>query len=165
MVVERVLPTAARRARSARRGESSAREELSNLLENLGRWPLISGLAREMPFVEGDFIPPVDVYEKPDKYIVKVELPGVYEGDLDLSVSEDVLTIKGERKYEDDEEEKDLYRRERAYGDFKRNVTLPSTVDEDSVEASLKNGILMVQLPKTEETRARKVPISAKKSA
>ncbi|MFO8100978.1 MAG: Hsp20/alpha crystallin family protein [Dehalococcoidia bacterium] len=162
MVVERLLPSSA--ARRARRGESRARDELSSLLENIGRWPFLAGLARELPFVEGNWIPPVDVYEKPDKYIVKAELPGVKEKDLDISVAEDVLTIKGERRYEEEEEEKDLYRRERAYGDFKRNVTLPSTVDEEKVEATLRDGVLQVELPKTEETRARKVPISARKS-
>ncbi len=160
MVVERLLPQSA--ARRARRGESRARDELSSLLENIGRWPLLSGLARELPFVEGEWIPPVDVYEKPDKYIVKAEMPGVREKDLDISVSEDVLTLKGERRYESDEEEKDLYRRERAYGDFKRNVNLPSDVDEDKVEATLKDGVLEIVLPKTEETRARKVPVSAR---
>ncbi|MFO8011111.1 MAG: Hsp20/alpha crystallin family protein [Dehalococcoidia bacterium] len=160
MVVERLLPSA---ARHARRGESGARQELSNLLENLGRWPVLSGLARELPFVEGNWIPPVDVYEKPDKYIVKAELPGVKEDDLDISVSEDVLTIKGERRYERDEEEEDLYRRERAYGFFKRNINLPSAVDEEKVEAGLENGVLQVQLPKTEETRARKIPVSTSK--
>ncbi len=162
MVVERLLPSAARRAR---RGESGAREELSSLLENIGRWPFLSGLVRELPFIEGNWIPPVDVYEKPDKYIVKAELPGVKEDDLDISVSEDVLTIKGERRYERDQEEEDLYRRERAYGYFKRNVNLPSAVDEEKVEANLDSGVLQVLLPKTEETKARKIPVSSGKKA
>jgi len=159
MVVEKLLPqTAAKRARRGGR----ARDELSSLLENIGRWPFLEGLARELPFVEGEWIPPVDVYEKPDKYVVKAEMPGVREKDLDISVAEDVLTLKGERRYESDEEEKDLYRRERAYGDFKRNVNLPSDVDEEKVEATLKDGVLEIILPKTEETRARKVPVSSR---
>ena len=105
----------------------------------------------------------MEVFEKEDKYVVKAELPGMKEEDLDVSVSEDTLTIKGERKAETEVKEEDYYCCERSYGSFFRSVALPSTVDAKKIEASYEDGVLEVSLPKAAEVKPKKVAISAKK--
>lgn len=116
--------------------------------------------------VEGrGWIPAVDVFEKKDKFVVKAELPGMKEEDIDVSVVGDTLSIKGEKKTETEIEEEDYYRCERNYGSFYRSIPLPSTVDADKIEASFEDGVLEVALPKSAKVKPKKIAVSAKKKA
>jgi HSP20 family protein len=124
-------------------------------------WPAL----RRLPFDEREWVPAIDMYEKDNKYIVKTELPGMKEEDIDVSVSAGRLTIKGEKKSESEIKEEDYYRSERSYGRFFRSIDLPSDADSDKIEASFENGILEVAIAKTETARPKKVLVSpAKKS-
>ncbi|HQP29278.1 MAG TPA: Hsp20/alpha crystallin family protein, partial [Syntrophales bacterium] len=94
--------------------------------------------------------------------VVKAELPGIDEKDLDVSLSEHALTIKGEKKEEKEDQGKGYYRMERSYGSFHREIPLPASIDAKKVEAAFKNGLLTVTLPKTEEARKADRKISVK---
>ena len=105
--------------------------------------------------------PSVDVFEDNDCIIIRADLPGVNQEDIDIEMNGDTLTIKGERKF-DDEERKDGYvRLERQYGAFQRSFTIGVPVDIDAVKASYRNGILELTLPKVEVSRPKKVQVSA----
>ena len=112
---------------------------------------------------ERGWAPAIEVFEKEDKFVVKAELPGMKEEDIDVSVIGDTLTLKGERKAETEVKEEDYYCCERSYGSFFRSIALPSTVDAKKIEASYENGILEVSLPKAAEVRPTKVSVTAKK--
>lgn len=117
------------------------------------------------PVEERGWTPSVDVFEKDDKFVVKAELPGTKEEDIDVSVVGDILTIKGEKKMEAEVKEEDYYRYERTYGSFCRSIPLPSTVDSSKIEADFENGILEVTLPKSAEVKPKKITVSARKKA
>jgi HSP20 family protein len=110
-------------------------------------------------------MPAIDVFEKDDKFVVKAELPGMKEEDIDVSVVGDTLTIKGEKKTETEVKEEDYYRCERSYGSFVRSIPLPSTVNADKIEANYEGGVLEVSLPKVAKVKPKKVKVSAKKKA
>ena len=116
-----------------------------------------------LPVEEKGWMPAVDIFEKDDKFVVKAELPGMKEEDIDVSVVGDTLMIKGEKKTETEVKEENYYRCERAYGSFYRSVPLPSTVDADKIEANFEDGVLEVTLPKSAEVKPKKVAVSAKK--
>jgi len=118
-----------------------------------------------LPVEEGGWMPAVDVFEKEDKFVVKAELPGMKEDDIDVSVVGDTLFIRGEKKTEAEIKEEDYYRCERSYGSFYRSIPLPSTVDADKIEASFEDGVLEVALPKSAKMKPKKVAVSAKKKA
>ncbi len=105
----------------------------------------------------------LDVSENDDKLTVTAEVPGVKEDDLDVSITGDVLTIKGEKNVEDERKEDDYHVVERSYGSFQRSLRLPFDVDEQSVDARFKNGILTIDVPKPkeEQSKARKVQIKS----
>lgn len=117
------------------------------------------------PNGERAWMPAVDVFEKDDKFVVKAELPGMKEEDIDVSVTGDTLTIKGEKKTETEVKNEDYYSCERSYGSFYRTVPLPSTVDANKIEANVEDGVLEVTLPKIAEVKPKKIAISAKKKA
>ncbi len=118
-----------------------------------------------LPMEEKGWMPAVDIFEKDDKFVVKAELPGMKEEDIDVSVVGDTLTIKGEKKTESEVNEEDYYRSERTYGSFYRSVPLPSTVDADKIEANFEDGVLEVTLPKSAEIKPKKIAVAAKKKA
>ena len=99
--------------------------------------------------------PVVDLYEEKDDVVAKVELPGMAKDDIEVELTEHLLTIKGEKKKEEEVKEEDYYRCERAYGSFSRSVELPSEVQSDKAKASFKDGILEVRVPKTEEAKRK----------
>jgi HSP20 family protein len=105
------------------------------------------------------------VFEKDNKLVVKAEIPGMKEEDIDVSVVGDTLTIKGERKAETEVKDEDYYRCERSYGSFFRSIPLPSAVDANKIEASYENGVLEVTLPKTAAAKRKKVKVAARKKA
>ncbi len=107
----------------------------------------------------GNFVPPVDVYEDEQNLTLKLEVPGVNEGDLNVSVENNTLTVQGERKFEKEEKEENFHRIERRYGSFTRTFKLPNTVDADKVEASYDKGILKITLAKRAEAKPRQIKV------
>ena len=107
----------------------------------------------------GSWIPNVDIYEDKDRLILEADLPGLNREDFEISVENNVITLKGERKFENKVEGDHYHRVERSYGSFTRSFTLPQTITADGATADFENGILRVSLPKREETKARKIEI------
>ena len=112
----------------------------------------------ESPLTTASFVPAVDIYEDAQKVVLKLEVPGIEEKDLDVRVENNTLTVKGERKFEKEEKEENFHRIERRYGSFYRAFTLPSTVDTENVKASYDAGVLKLELkkkPKPSRSRSR----------
>ncbi|MBM4129394.1 MAG: Hsp20/alpha crystallin family protein [Nitrospira sp.] len=99
--------------------------------------------------------PSVDVFEEGDNVVVKAELPGMTKEDIDVKVTDDVVTISGEKKKEEKVEKKDYYRMERSYGSFTRSFRLPAEVQTEKATAKFKDGVLEVRIPKTEEAKKK----------
>lgn len=118
------------------------------------------GAMRSMEGFEG-FAPNIDVYETDREIRMDVELPGMDEKDIDISLRNNILTISGKRENEETEKEKSYYRHERSFGSFRRSIQLPEEVDDQRIEASYSKGILKVVLPKHEQsvTTRRKIEI------
>jgi len=107
---------------------------------------------------EGDWTPAMDVAEKEDEIVLTAEIPGMNKDDIKITVKDDVLTITGEKKQEEREEGENWHRVERTYGSFKRMISLPS-VNSGKVEATYKDGVLRVRLPKQESAKPKEIPI------
>ena len=105
--------------------------------------------------------PPLDIYETPDAYKVLAELPGFSPDQVDVTVNEGQLTIRGERKFYDDVNEESFHRVERRFGAFQRIVSLPQQVQAERVEASFDKGVLTVSIPKAEQAKPRRIEIKA----
>ena len=103
--------------------------------------------------------PLVDVFEEKDDIVVKAEVPGIDKDNIEVTLSDSTLTIKGEKKKQEEVKEENYYRSERHYGSFVRAVELPKEVHADKVKASFKNGILEVRMPKTEEAKAKEIKV------
>ncbi|HUW58841.1 MAG TPA: Hsp20/alpha crystallin family protein [Planctomycetota bacterium] len=132
----------------------SLRDEMNRLFDSFWRGDFLPerfSFSREFPSVE--------VTETDDEVIVRAEVPGLEAGDLDLSITGDVLTIKGEKKEEKEEKEKESHRREVHYGSFSRSVRLPGSVDADKVTAECKKGVLKITLGKVESEKAKKITV------
>ena len=104
----------------------------------------------------------MDIKETDGALEVTTELPGVQEADIDVSLTDEMLTVKGEKKSESEREEKDMRVVERSYGAFERSVRLPCAVKEDEVDAEFKNGVLKITLPKSPEATAKTKKIAVK---
>jgi HSP20 family protein len=104
--------------------------------------------------------PAVDIYETPNELVVKADLPDVNEKDIDVRVENNLLTIRGERKFEKSVSEENFLRVERTYGSFSRSFSLPTTVNAETIGAEYKNGVLTVTLPKREESKPRQVKVT-----
>ncbi|MCX8118123.1 MAG: Hsp20/alpha crystallin family protein [Desulfobacterota bacterium] len=107
----------------------------------------------------GDWFPTLDVSETKDDLVIKAEVPGLEPKDIDISLSDGVLTIKGEKKEEREEKEEDYYLMERCYGSFARSIQLPKRVQSDKIQATYKNGLLKIVLPKSEEAKKKEIKI------
>lgn len=114
------------------------------------RWPLPMLTAKA---------PSLDVFEEQDELVVKADLPGLGREDIEVTVTGSVVTIKGEKKKEEEVKEKDYYRRERSYGSFVRSVELPCEVKSEQIKANFKDGVLEVRMPKTEEAKKKSVSV------
>jgi HSP20 family protein len=114
----------------------------------------------EDPVAAASFVPAVDIYEDAKKIVLKLEVPGIEEKDLDIRVENHTLTVRGERKFEAEEKEQNFHRIERRYGSFYRAFTLPSTVDTESVQASYNAGVLKLELAKKPEAQPKQVKIN-----
>ena len=145
----------------------SLRREVDRLFEDFDRgfwrFPSRSLFDIEPFWRRGVTAPAVDIVEREKDYQVAAELPGMEEKDVEVKVTDDVMTIKGEKKAEKEEKKKDYYLSERHYGAFQRSFSLPDGVDADKIEASFKKGVLTVTLPKKPEAikPERKVEIKA----
>ena len=106
------------------------------------------------------WVPPVDLVEAEDHFVLRADLPGLREGDVNIEVQDGTLTISGERKAEHEQREKGWYRIERSFGRFSRSLSLPDGVDPDRIQASFSHGVLEVRIPKPEERRPRRIEIS-----
>ena len=106
-----------------------------------------------------DWRPTVDTYEEDDTIVINAELPGVNKDDVTIDIKDNVLTIKGVRNYEQEVKEENYYRQERCYGKFHRAFTLPDAVDPNKIEASYKDGVLKIKIPKAEESSSKKIEI------
>jgi HSP20 family protein len=111
------------------------------------------------------FVPAVDIYEDARKVVLKLEVPGIEEKDLDIRVENHTLTVKGERKFEAEEKEQNFHRIERRYGSFYRAFTLPTTVDTESVQATYNAGVLKLELAKKVEAQPRQIKINVEQAA
>ncbi|UJS16043.1 MAG: Hsp20/alpha crystallin family protein [Candidatus Jettenia sp.] len=144
------------------------------MARELTKWsylPTISSLQNEMNrmmdriFREGNltetgmWLPPIDLSETNDKITVKAEIPGIDSKDIDISIQENTLFLKGEKREEKEEKGKNYYRVERQYGSFSRSVVLPATVDTDKITAECKNGVLEITLQKKEEVKPKQISI------
>jgi HSP20 family protein len=107
----------------------------------------------------GEWLPSLDVSETKNELVVKAEVPGMDPKDIDISLSDGMLTIKGEKKQEKEEKEADYHLLERSYGAFTRSVQLPKEVQSEKINASYKNGILKITLPKSEEAKKKEIKI------
>jgi len=115
----------------------------------------------ENPLTAASFVPAVDIYEDPQKVVLKLEVPGIEEKDLDVRVENNTLTVKGERKFDKEEKEENFHRIERRYGSFYRSFTLPSTVDTESIQANYNAGVLKVELKKKAEAQPKQIKVNA----
>ena len=109
----------------------------------------------------GAWTPNVDIYENKDEIVLEAELPGMKREDFELTIENNVLTLRGERRFEKKDEADNYHRVERSYGTFTRSFTLPQTVAADSAAAEYKNGVLRVVLKKREEVKARRIEIAS----
>ncbi len=113
----------------------------------------------------GAWNPSVDIYENKEQIVLEAELPGMNRDEFELSVENNVITLRGERQFEKKDDTDNYHRVERSYGSFTRSFTLPQTVSADGATAEYRNGVLRVTLPKREETKARRIQISGEGSA
>jgi HSP20 family protein len=113
----------------------------------------------EEGFTRGAWTPNVDIFENKDEIVLEAELPGMNREDFELTIENNVLTLRGERRFEKKDEADNYHRVERAYGAFSRSFTLPQTVSSENASAEYKNGVLRVVLLKREEVKARRIEI------
>jgi HSP20 family protein len=130
---------------------------VNSLFHNLGE--------DENPLTAAGFVPAVDIYEDTNKLVLKLEVPGIEEKDLDVRVENGTLTVKGERKFEAEEKETNFHRIERSYGTFYRAFSLPPTVDWDHVQATYNAGVLKLELNKKAEAQPKQIKINVNKAA
>ena len=137
---------------------------LSSTFPNVPR--IFDEFFRDWPFHALDFDrtetwrPAVDVLEKDGNLVLRAEVPGVSEKDIELKLEGNVLTLQGERKQEAENDNGNYYRKETSYGKFSRSFTLPDTVDIDKIKAEYRNGVLTVTIPQKPEVQPRAIPVS-----
>jgi HSP20 family protein len=138
--------------------------ELRSLQDEMTR--LFAGVApsNREEFMSGGWVPNVDIYENQDHLVLEADLPGMNRDDIDLSIENNIITLRGERKFEKKADGDSFHRVERSYGTFTRSFTLPQTVSAEGAQADFKNGILRVTLPKREETKARRIEVSGEEA-
>lgn len=134
--------------------------QLNNMFEPFGSR---FGFANE-DFGHSAWVPPVDLEETNEKLILRAEVPGMRADDINVSFENGVLTLQGERRFENQTGERNFHRVERSYGTFTRSFTLPSSIDVEKVTARYDNGVLELEMPKREEAKPKRIEIKATKS-
>jgi HSP20 family protein len=153
MALERWRPFGVAERWEPLRNLSDIQGEVNRLFDTFfGRPPVASPVDR-------GWAPPVDMYETKDDLVVSVEVPGVREKDISVSITGDVLTVKGERQFAHEVKDESFYRVERTYGKFERNIPLPMPVQADKVKASYRDGVLEVRLPKADEVKPKQIKV------
>jgi HSP20 family protein len=130
----------------------SLREAMSQLMEESFVRPATAQNGK-------NFIPALDLSETAEGYLVEAALPGVKPEEVEITVENNVLTIKGETRQEVDEQKRNFHRVERRFGSFQRTIGLPTSVKADAIQASLTNGVLRLEIPKAEEVKPRKISV------
>ena len=142
---------------------SPSGEMMSLQHEMRSLWDRIFGIETGEPLSRmiGMWVPTIDVYETDKDIRIKVDLPGMTARDLDISVKDHVLSIKGERKLEEEVRDENFYRMERSYGSFRRMIELPVDVRKEQIDATFKEGVLTISLPKVKEAipKETKIPV------
>lgn len=136
-------------------------DELATLRNELDRLTSRMRPDTDELFVTG-WAPATDIIEKPDALILRTELPGMQEKDISVEIDNNMLTIRGERKMEEETKEKDFLRVERSYGKFVRSFTLPVNVETDKIEATFDNGLLELNIPRKAEAKPKPVKLNVK---
>jgi HSP20 family protein len=139
------------------RSAGSIRNEIDNLLHEFFGGPIHTG-----PLAE-EWLPPADISETEDRVLIKAELPGIEEKDIELTLLGNMLTIRGEKKHEKeekDEKDENHYLGDRYYGSFRRTFQLPADIDSEKAEAIFEKGVLKISVPKLEESRTKKIAIN-----
>ncbi len=139
------------------RGAAGQRWDPFRAMDALLRWDPFRDDLRDL--AGGDFAPRFELKETKEGYVIKADLPGVKESDLELALNGNLLSIKGHREEEHHEEGESYYTTERSYGSFARTFTLPDSVDSEHVDADLKEGVLTVRVPKRPEAQPKRIPI------
>ena len=103
--------------------------------------------------------PAVDIFDKEDRIVIKAELPGVDKKDMSVDIKDGILTLSGERTYENEVKEEGYYRKERAFGKFNRSFALPEGLDPEKIDADYKDGVLKIEIPKPEQNKPRKIAV------
>jgi HSP20 family protein len=147
------------------RGLTPLHREVARLLGDTQRWFDRPLYFRGWPLtLESEYFAPMEVFDRDGHTVVKLEVPGVEMKDIDISLADGMLTIKGEKKHEEEIKEENYYHSERSYGSFRRTLLVPKGIDESKVSATFDSGVLEVSLPKVEEKPEHKVKVKAKKA-
>ncbi len=109
--------------------------------------------------ITGEWIPAFDIMENEKEYVVEAELPGIDVKDLEVTISDGLLTVKGEKKREREHKDENFYRVERSFGSFHRSFRIPDKIQTDKIDATYKNGILRLTLPKAEVPEVKKIKV------
>lgn len=134
--------------------------ELATLFENFTE----TGTAKDR-LMEGSFVPPVDIYEGEHNLVLKLEVPGVNEEDLNIQIENNILTVQGKKSFQKEEKEENFHRIERRYGSFVRTFRLPNTIDADRIEATYDKGVLNVVLAKKAEAKPKQIKVGVNNGA
>ena len=130
-------------------------DRMNRLFEDAGR-----GWRGSEPSATTAWSPAVDIFETEGEIVVKAELPGMERKDITLNLEKNVLTLKGERRFDKETKEENYHRVERAYGGFSRSFSIPATVDEEKIKADYKDGVLKIILPKKEQLKPKQIQIA-----
>jgi HSP20 family protein len=134
--------------------------DLAQLQDRVNRLFQETSAGREEGFTTSSFVPPVDIYETEQNIVLKLEVPGIDQKDLDIRIENNTITVRGERKFESEVKEENFHRVERRYGNFQRSFSLPNTVSTDNVTADYENGILKITLAKRAEAKSKQIKVN-----
>jgi len=130
-------------------------DRMNRLFDDAGR-----GWRADEPAATTTWSPAVDIFETEGEIVVKAELPGMERKDITLHLENNVLSLRGERKFEKETKDENYHRIERSYGAFSRSFSIPATVDEEKIRAEYKDGVLNIVLPKKEQARPKQIKIA-----
>jgi HSP20 family protein len=140
----------------------SPRREMERIFEDFFRDFRELTTLNPSSILQGINFPSIDMYEEKDRFVVKVEVPGLEKEDIHISVVDHALQLRGEVKKEETKDDRDYHYNERAYGAFFREIPLPSAVNTDQIRATFKNGILTIEMPKSKESAGKEIKIESK---
>jgi len=140
------------------RGLQSLQQDMNRIFDEFFRGDI---LANDSLFAR-DWNPAVDIIENNDQFILKAEIPGMTKDDVKITLENNVLTIRGEKKNESEKKEGDYHRIERSYGSFERSFSVPGTIKVNEIDAQYKDGVLTLTLPKAEEAKPKSIEVKVK---